>query len=83
MSTHASTQPTVSTGDIAATLRILKGDPTPEQIAAVIAALTAAQAQLSAQEPKDDGQRSRWATPQLRTPLTHGTDAWRQSLRNR
>lgn len=83
MSTDISAQPAASAGDIAATLRIVKGEPTPEQIAAVVAALTSAQAQLAAQAPENSGQRSRWATPHLRQPLVRGTGAWRHSLRNR
>ena len=61
-------------------LRLVRGDATPEQIAAIIAVLAAA----SGGDPDPgDGERrpSRWAAPQgrVRPPFTHGPGAWRGS----
>ena len=73
-----------NTGEsIAASLRILKGKPTAEQLAAVVAALTLAQTQAAAAAPAEHASRSRWAVPAMRGSLPHGPGAWRHSLRNR
>ncbi|WP_392544793.1 acyl-CoA carboxylase epsilon subunit [Oryzobacter telluris] len=61
-------------------IRVL-GDATPEEVAAVVAVLTAA----SAGGDGSDGQRpgSSWASRAavLRTPVPHGPGAWRTTLR--
>lgn len=67
--------------EIAASLRILKGSPTAEQLAAVVAALTLAKSRVDAEPAQSD--RSRWGMPALRKQLPHGPDAWRHALRNR
>jgi len=69
--------------DIAASLRIVKGAPTAEQIAAVVAALNIAAVQASQGMSAEQPQRSRWGIPHLRGSLPHGPDAWRHALRNR
>lgn len=70
-------------GAIAASLRIVKGSPTAEQLAAVVAALTVAKARADRESASAATGRSRWGMPALRTPLPHGRDAWRHALRNR
>jgi hypothetical protein len=58
------------------TLHIVRGNPTPEEIAAVTVVLTAvAAAEKPAPKP------GRWADPahRLRTPLQPGPDAWVRS----
>ena len=59
-------------------LRIVRGEPSDEDLAALIAAL-AALANAAAAEPP--AQRSAWADPtyQLRPFLHPGPDAWRNS----
>jgi hypothetical protein len=56
-------------------LRIVRGSPTPEEIAALVTVLTT-RARTSAPPPKP---RSAWSDParRLRRPLTHGPGAWR------
>jgi hypothetical protein len=57
-------------------LRVVRGEATPEEIAALVAVLTArAQGAGDAPAPR----RSAWATPVLRRPLTPGSGAWRRS----
>jgi hypothetical protein len=58
-------------------LRIVKGDPTPEELAALIAVLSARGGTESAPEP----QRSPWARPGsgLRTAVPTYAGAWRES----
>lgn len=57
-------------------LRVIRGDATPEELAAVVALLTAASGGSAAPEPEV---RSLWATPQLRGALHAGPGAWRAS----
>ena len=57
---------------------LLKGidqHATPEDIAAIVAVFAA----LGSAEPPKKKPRSLWATPQLRTPLHPGPNAWRAS----
>lgn len=60
-------------------LRIVRGEPTDAEVVALVTALTAA----SAAPPAPERARSRWAerAAQLRTPLPHGSDAWRAATR--
>lgn len=58
-------------------LRVVRGDATPEEIAALVAVLSARPG-----KPQATGtRRSAWAdrSRQLRTPLPHGPGAWRAS----
>ena len=57
-------------------LRVVRGEPTPEQLAALIAVVSARTAGGEEPEPAPP---SRWARPQLRRPLPHGPGAWRAS----
>ena len=59
-------------------LQVVRGDPTPEEIAALVAVLTArAQATARATPPR----RSAWSdrSRRLRRPLSRGPGAWRAS----
>jgi Acyl-CoA carboxylase epsilon subunit len=57
-------------------LRIVRGDATPEEIAALVAVLTArAESAADTRAPS----RSAWADPVLRQPLPHGPSGWRRS----
>jgi hypothetical protein len=61
-------------------LRIVRGDATPEELAALVAVLTA-RGQGDA-EPAP-APRSAWGRPQLRQPLTPGPGAWLLSALSR
>ena len=77
-------QPTTAAGAPAppvAPAIVVRGEATPEQLAALVAVLSAASGgedPASGREPP-----SGWAahTVALRHPLTHGPGAWRTSLR--
>jgi acyl-CoA carboxylase epsilon subunit len=60
------------------TFRIVRGNPTPEEIAAVTVVLAAVAAGSVEEPPR---KRSRWADPahRLRAPLRPGPDAWLRS----
>lgn len=61
-------------------LQVVRGDPAPEEIAALVAVLTArARAAASASRPRPHP--STWADPsrRLRRPLSHGPGVWRSS----
>ncbi len=57
-------------------LRLVRGEATPEELAAVVALLMARSGVEPAAAPPA---RSLWALPQLRSPLSHGPEAWRAS----
>ena len=54
-------------------LRVVRGDPSAEELAAVVAVLASRGGSVSA----PPATRSLWAVPQLRHPLVAGPDAWR------
>jgi hypothetical protein len=58
-------------------LRVVKGDPTPEELAALVAVL----ASRGGAEPAPEPVRSPWARPGvgLRRPVPIGPGAWRES----
>jgi hypothetical protein len=60
-------------------LQVVRGDPTPEEIAALVAVLTA-RARAAAAPPTRPA-RSAWSDPsrRLRPALAHGPGAWRAS----
>jgi hypothetical protein len=58
-------------------LTVVRGEPTPEQLAA-LAAVLAARASAGVDEPPTPPP-SLWARPQLRSRLTSGPGAWRAS----
>jgi hypothetical protein len=70
----------VSEADLSARplLTVVRGEPTPEQLAAVIAVVSARAAGGSS-GPEVPVARSLWAAPQLRTPLSPTPGAWRAS----
>jgi hypothetical protein len=56
-------------------LKVVCGDPSPEEIAALLVALTARTA------PPPERRRTAWSDPSLlvRRPLRHGPGAWRST----
>ncbi|GAB2872908.1 hypothetical protein GCM10027176_88050 [Actinoallomurus bryophytorum] len=60
-------------------LQVVRGDPTPEEIAALVAVLTARARAATGPAPRP--RRSAWSDPsrRLRRPLPHGPGAWRTS----
>jgi hypothetical protein len=60
-------------------LRIVRGNPSAEELAALIAVVSS----RGAAEPDPTPARSLWATPLLRRPLTPGPGAWRASSLSR
>ncbi len=59
-------------------LRVIRGDASPEELAAVVAVLTAAASAGVAEE--EPAAPSLWAQPQLRAPLpAPGPGAWTTS----
>jgi hypothetical protein len=61
-------------------LRIVHGDPTPEELTALVAVLLAPDDPSSS--PAGRPPRSAWSAPasRLRRPIERGPDAWRRSL---
>ena len=61
-------------------LRVVKGDPTPEELAALIAVVAA---RSGGGAPAPETVRSAWSRPgfNLRRPLPVGLSAWRESGR--
>ena len=59
-------------------LRVVRGDATPEEVAALVAVLTAVSAGAPEPAPRHT---SRWSSPEraLRRPLSPGPGAWRAS----
>ena len=62
-------------------LRVVKGDPTPEELAAVVA-VVAARATAPASSDPARSTSSAWADPAARHRAAHrpGPDAWRRSV---
>ena len=65
--------------DVRPLLRVVHGQPTDEELAALLTVVTA-RAEASPQRARV---RSAWGDParQVRRPLAHGPDAWRLSQR--
>ncbi|MER7501213.1 acyl-CoA carboxylase subunit epsilon [Nonomuraea pusilla] len=63
---------------MSAHLRIVRGDATPEEIAALVAVLAARHAEP---EPLPPRRRQTWRNPAraMRKPVTPGKSAWRTS----
>jgi hypothetical protein len=59
-------------------LQVVKGNPTPEELAAVVTLIAAIS---GSQAPSTARPRSSWADPArgVRHPLPHGPGAWRAS----
>ena len=64
-------------GDARPLLRIVRGAPTDEELAAVVAVVTARTSAVAAASAP--AVRSLWGAPVLRSPLTPGPGAWRAS----
>jgi hypothetical protein len=66
-------------------LRIVRGEPTVAEVAAVTAVLLAAAATTTATAPAGPRRRGRWGDPAdlLRQPLHPGPGAWSAVLRQR
>lgn len=64
-------------------LRVVRGDPTPQELAALVAVVAACRVTAGGDRPRPP--RSRWADPaaRIRRRLPHGQDAWRASARPR
>lgn len=64
---------------MSAELRVVRGDPSPEDLAALTALLAAAGGETDAPEPP---MRGRWNDParQHRRPLQPGPGAWRATF---
>ncbi len=60
---------------------VVRGDATPEQVAALVAVLSAAS---GGDEPASESSTSTWAahSAAMRHPVDHGPGAWRTSLRS-
>ncbi|MEP7036016.1 MAG: acyl-CoA carboxylase epsilon subunit [Actinomycetota bacterium] len=73
-------------------LRLVRGDASPEELAALVAVLAAAGGGVDDDEPSDPHSlavgrkiQSRWSSPRrmVRTTPPHGQGAWRASARSR
>jgi hypothetical protein len=64
-------------------LRIVKGDPTPEEVAALVTVVSAMAAGVAEAAANQERPRSEWSAPhrRLRAPLRHGAGAWRANAR--
>jgi hypothetical protein len=65
------------------TIRVVRGNPTPEELAAALAVVRARAAAATAAEPGPPRRPSRWSAPAAahRRPLpAPGPDAWRTSV---
>ena len=58
-------------------LRVVRGDPSAEELAAVVAVVLAARA--GSVDVSPSGEPSLWRAPQLRQTLLPGPGAWRAS----
>ncbi|WIB76373.1 acyl-CoA carboxylase subunit epsilon [Curtobacterium sp. MCPF17_002] len=85
MGRHAAAVPAEEPVSVGAAVRVVSGDPTPEELAAVIAVL-----QRQADEAASLGRPEAIVSPRtgwdasargLRRPLEHGAGAWTRSLR--
>ena len=64
-------------------LRIVKGDPTPEEVAALVSVVSAMAAGAAEAASKQAGPKPQWAAHhrKLRGTHHHGPGAWRTSAR--
>jgi hypothetical protein len=64
-------------------LRIVKGDPTPEEVAALVAVVSAMANAAAEQSAKGKQPRAEWSARHrlVRRTLHHGPGAWRASGR--
>jgi hypothetical protein len=68
-----------------ATLRVVRGDPTPEELAVVAAVVTAAASSVNSAAPARTVLRGRWNDPAVRhrRPWYPGPGAWRATVWSR
>ncbi len=59
-------------------LTVVRGEPTPEQLAALIAVVSA-RAAGSSDDAAEPAPPTLWSRPQLRAPLSPAPGAWRAS----
>lgn len=57
-------------------LRVIRGDATPEELAALFVVLAT---RTASTPPEPVRPRENWRKPTLRVPLAHGAGAWRAS----
>ena len=64
-------------------LRIVKGDPTPEEVAALVSVVSAMAAGAAEAAAKRERPRPEWSAPyrRMRGQHRHGAGAWRASAR--
>jgi len=60
-------------------LRVVRGDATPEEIAALVVALAVRAGARPGPASRPARPRANWRRPSLRAPLAHGPGAWRAS----
>ena len=58
-------------------LRVVRGNPTPEELAALVAVVSTRG--TGGGDPEPAAAPSLWSRPQLRAPLSAGAGAWRAS----
>jgi molybdopterin biosynthesis enzyme len=85
MGRHAAAVPADEPVPVGADVRVVTGDPTPEELAAVIAVLQrqADEAAAAGRAEVTVSPRSGWdaSARGLRRPMEHGGGAWSRSLR--
>ncbi|MBM7790771.1 acyl-CoA carboxylase subunit epsilon [Tenggerimyces flavus] len=66
-------------------LRVVKGDPTPEELAALVAVVQARASSASGPPAVGREEKSGWAAywRSVRQPVQHGPGGWRASARPR
>jgi hypothetical protein len=64
-------------------LRIVKGDPTPEEVAALVTVVSAMAAGAAEAAARDKAPKPEWSAHRRKLPTTyrHGHGAWRASAR--
>ena len=74
---------TAASEDTPPLLRIVKGDPTPEEVAALVTVVSAMAAGAAEAATSQARPRSEWSSParRLRGTHRHGAGAWRASGR--
>ncbi|MCM3520089.1 acyl-CoA carboxylase subunit epsilon [Curtobacterium sp. P97] len=77
--------PAAADGPVGADVRVVAGDPSPEELAAVVAVLQRQADEVAATGRAEvtDSPRTGWdaSARGLRRPLEHGSGAWARSLR--
>ena len=79
--TQPATSGTPATGVPATPSIVVHGDATPEEVAALVAVLSAVS---GGEDPASDGATSTWTAryAAMRRPVGHGPGAWRTALRS-